>query len=137
MIRAAQILLTITAFQYGVMPLFADLSDTHVFHDDWPAHARFHMVWLLGFGTALAVYVAALVWMPSKNRQRNLRQASIMGFLPLIGFFIAALSMDQYGGSLSAIPDRDLRFGVEGNLLSFSVAAILQSIAAYIVWRRN
>ncbi len=137
MLQVARVLLTITAIQYGIMPLFADLSETNVFHADWPPHARFHMVWLLGFGLSLAAYVMALVWFPSRNRLPNLWQASLLGFLPLLGFFAAFLSLDSYDGSLSAIVGREPRFGLEGNLISFSIAFVLQTIALIIVWRRQ
>ncbi len=134
MILLAKILLTIAAVQYGVIPLVVDLTESHVFHVDWPPHARFHMVWLLGVGSSMAAYVVAAVWLWGGRDLVVLRSVSINGCLVLLGFFAATLSMGLYGGSLSDLRDPIVIAGLDGNLASFSVAAVNQGIGTAIVW---
>ena len=61
-LRASRLLITIATLCYGIIPLLVDLTETHTFHPDWPPHARFHMVWLLGTNTSLAVLSLILMW---------------------------------------------------------------------------
>ena len=133
MLRLAQILLTITAIQYSVLPLAADLNPTHLFHEDWPPHARFHLTWALATGTAVALYILALVWGPVQDQQRSLMQASLFGLVVPLGFFAATLSLDVYDGALTDQVDGPKILGIDGNLLSISIAFMLQLTAAALV----
>ncbi|PCJ71128.1 MAG: hypothetical protein COA62_00425 [Rhodobiaceae bacterium] len=137
MISLAKILLTVAAIQYGAVPLIVDLTESHVFHPDWPPHARFHMVWLLGVGALLAIYTLALIWGPGKSDIRQLRHASVLGCLTLAAFFSATFLAGSYGGSLSDMETPIRVMGVDGNLFAFSVAAILQGLGTGIVWTRR
>lgn len=133
----AKILLTIAAIQYGVIPVIIDLTDTHVFHHDWPPHARFHMVWLLMIGSSVAAYVCALLWVVGKDKNQSLRHAAILGCLPLFGFFVSAALMGRYGGSLSDLEHPIRVMGLDGNVVSFSVAAVLQITGTFLIWRHT
>ncbi len=106
-------------------------------HPDWPAHARFHLVWLLALGSAISIYVLGAIWSRSSHSSLAIRQASIVGCIVLAGFFTAALTRASYGGSLSDLADPILVFGIDGNLFSFSIAAVFQLIGTAIVWRSD
>lgn len=135
MILIAKVLLTIAAIQYGVIPILVDFSDTHVFHADWPPHARFHLVWLLAIGGILAGYVIANVWIFSSNRLAVLRPISLLGCIVLSAFFLAAIFRSQYGGSITdAIEPHDI-LGVNANIFSFAIASVFQITAVAILWR--
>ena len=58
------ILLTVAAIQYGFVPPIVDLTETHVFHQEWPPHARFHMMWLLTAGS-----MARWLWTTENSRK--------------------------------------------------------------------
>ena len=133
MIKLAQILLTIAAIQYGLIPPIVDLSDSHLFHEAWPPHARLHMAWLLAVGSSLAIYVIFLTWKPSPHQLVQLKHGSVIGCLVLMGFFVSAMSMSLYGGSLSDIDEPNILFGLNANVLAFSIAALFQITATFIV----
>ena len=133
----ARILLTIAALQYGVVPLIIDLSPSHVFHADWPPHARFHMVWLLTLSTSIAMFAIWLVWWKSREDNRYMQLACIPGFIVLVSFFVAASLMQNYGGAL-ADPAHQMKIaGIDGNLFAFSIALILQTAGAALVLSRR
>ncbi len=133
----AKILLSIAAVQYSVFPLFADLSSSHLFHVDWPPHARFHLVWALAMGTGIAIYMMFLVWGPADNRKRNLLQACFMGMIVPIGFFVATLGINAYGGALADPLHSRKILGTDGNLLSLSIAFTIQAVATILVSMQN
>jgi len=130
----AKILLTIAAIQYGFVPPVVDFTETHVFHSDWPPHARFHLVWLLTLGIAFASYVLVAVWYRSSRSGSTLRHASIVGCIVLTGFFVAAMFRAQYGGSLTDLAAPIEIAGIDGNVFSFTIAGIFQLVGTAIVW---
>jgi len=134
-ILLAKIVLTIAVLQYGLIPPIVDLTESHVFHSNWPGHARFHMVWLLCIGSTLAAYVLTLIWAPAANRTIHLKHASVLGCIVLAGFFAATLTLSSYGGTLSDPLHQILILGIDGNLVSFSVAGLLQCLGAFLIWR--
>ena len=134
MILAAKALLTIAAVQYGIMPLIADFSETHVFHPDWPPHARFHLVWLLALGSSLAAYVVFSVWLLAGRRPEILKHVSLMGCFVLGAFFVAALGQPLYDGSLTDAVEPNTILGVNANVFSFTIASVLQMTATFFVW---
>lgn len=127
----AKVFLSIAAIQFGFVPPIVDFTETHVFHPDWPPHARFHLVWLLALGTVIASYVLATIWL----RPAAIRHASIIGCIVLSTFFLAALFSSLYGGSLSDMAEPIRILGIDGNVFSFSIASILQVCGTTIVWR--
>ncbi len=130
----AKVLLTIAAIQYGVMPLIADFSESHVFHPDWAPHARFHLVWLLTLGSTLAAYVVFSVWQPAKKRPEVLKHVSLIGCFVLGAFFAATLTQPAYGGSLTDLAAPNTLFGVNANVFSFSIASVFQLTATFLFW---
>lgn len=134
MLKLAQILLTIAAIQFGIIPPIVDFTETHVFHPDWPPHARFHLVWLLFTGTCIALLIITVVWKKFEQKHTVLKLVSLLGCIVLAGFFISALFKDSYGGSLTDLAEPIQVMGIDGNLFSFSIAAFLQLTATYLVW---
>ena len=135
--RLAQILLTVAAIQYGFMPPIADFTESHVFHEAWPPHARLHLVWLLAIGTGISTYVIYLVWRRTGNHVERLKLASFLGVIVLGGFFAATATQNYYGGALSDPMHEKLILGINANFFTFSVAALLQIIAILIIWRKS
>lgn len=137
MVNISKILLTITAIQFGLIPPLVDLSESHVFHSAWPPHARFHMIWLLVIGSGIAAYIIYLVWTPAREGRDRLKTASILGAVVLTGFFIAAATKGLYGGMLADPAHQILVLGIDGNLFSFGIAALLQITAMVIIWKNS
>jgi len=135
MTRTAQILLTLVCIQTGFVPLLADINPSHLFHEGWPPHARFHTAWAITVGAGLALYVLFLTWGPAKDRAQRLRYASAPGCIFLGAFFIAFFFMDGFGGGLTDVDDPIKFFGFDGNVFGFSIAAAAQVVATVIVLR--
>ena len=134
----AKVLISFTALGFGIGPLVMDLSPSHAFNEEWPPHARLHMVYLIGMQAFLAVVVLVLTW---RKRTRtgvpDLRLAAVLGWAALIPFGIAVATRPVYGGGLVAGPSAPEVFGIESNLFGFSLASAAQAIATFIVFRRG
>ena len=131
-LRASRILLTVATAIYGVLPLLADLSETHVLHPAWTPHARFHTVWLLATNSSLAALALFWLWRSSQAIERRLRHAGLLGLCVYGGFAISALTHRLYGGAL-ADPDTGVPriLGLDANLVVFLPALAL---VAYATW---
>ena len=136
--KLVSVLLLVAAAIYGIIPPIVDLSETHAFHPAWPPHARFHMVWLLGTNSTLALIVAWLVLAgPAEQRETRLRFASLLGIAALGGFFVATLTQSAYGGALHDPTGRvSPIFGLDGNLVGFTPALVIQLVAAWLAHRK-
>ena len=133
MLFFARILLTIAAVQYGLVPLVIDLSPSHVFHNEWPPHARFHMVWLLSLSVSVGSFVVWLIWWKSTQDNRYLRIACIPGFMVLGSFFVATMLIRYYGGALADPAHQISIAGIDGNLFAFSIALALQVAGTVLI----
>jgi len=137
MLTTARVLLTIVAVQYGVVPIFVDLSPSHVFHDEWPPHARFHMVWLIASSAGIAAFTVWAAWGKYGNDARCLRLVCIPGLIVLGSFFVATLLKGNYAGELADPAHQILILGVDGNLFAFSIALVLQITATFMVLSKS
>ncbi len=135
MIRTAQILLSLVTIQTGLIPLLADLNASHVFHDGWLPHARFHTAWAITVGAGLGIYVLALIWTPAQDRASRLRYASAPGCIFLGAFFVTFFFIDDFGGGLTDVDDPIRFFGFDGNVFAFTVAAIVQLVGTLAAWK--
>ena len=135
--RLVSALLLLAAAIYGIIPPIVDLTETHAFHPAWPPHARFHMVWLLGTNSTLAAIVAWLVIAGNaEHRDMRLRFASLLGIAALGGFFVATLTQSAYGGALHDPTGRvSPVFGLDGNLVGFTPALLIQLVAVWLAHR--
>lgn len=131
-----RICLSISVVLFAVGPLFVDLSASHVFNADWPPHARFHMVWLLGLLAVAGLVTLVGAWRVKEHQTMALKLITLPGWLVLLPFFIAVFSVGTYGGSLSDVPDAPKVLGLDGNIFGFSLAVIFQGTASLLAWRR-
>jgi uncharacterized membrane protein len=134
-----RVLLTVAALIAGVFPLFIDLSGSHALNPAWPAHARLHEVWLLSTGAMIGLISLYLVWI-ARKQSHSLGMATVLMLALLGGFFVAAATMDQYGGVLidpatvSLMPNQDRLFGLPANLASFGIGLVLV-VVGYLIAR--
>ena len=137
MLTDARILLTLVAVQYGIVPIFVDLGPSHIFHDEWPPHARFHMVWLVASSTGTAVFTVWIAWGKYGKDDRCMRLACVPGFVVLGSFFVATVLMEKYAGELADPAHQILIAGVDGNLFAFSIALVLQIAATSMIMSKS
>ena len=132
-LHSARILVTFASLIYGVLPLLADLSPTHVLHPDWTPHARFHTVWLLATNTSLAALSLWLLWRSRLGLRLRVRLAGALGVCVLGGFCVAALTTGLYGGAL-ADPEGGVPtlLGLDLNLLVFAPTL---GLVGFALWR--
>jgi small-conductance mechanosensitive channel len=137
-LRASRILITIATLVYGVIPLLVDLTETHVFHPDWPPHARFHMVWLLGTNSMLALLALYLLWVSRLDAQIRARIAGLIGLCVYGGFIVSTLTRNAYGGALvdpaGGVPPL---MGMDANLLVFLPMLLLVVVGLWMGGRRR
>ena len=135
MLLTGRILVTLSARMLGLAPVVADVSGTHALNPQWPGHARFHSVWLLGVLVGMAVVALVLAWRGGRDPVRRLRLATLPGWIVLASFFIAAVTMPAYGGTLRDDPTLPDVLGVDGNLFLFPCAALILATATIIAAR--
>lgn len=124
-------LITLATLGYGIAPMIADLNATHVLNPDWPAHARIHMVWLLGFGFFIAMLALWLLWGEGKAVL-----SAMLGLCVMAGFWVAAATSPLYGGALSAAGNADTKLaGIEVNVLFFAMVSLM--LVAGILLQRS
>ena len=137
-VRNARILITISTLIYGVLPLLADLSETHVFHPDWPPHARLHTVWLLATHSAMAAVALHLMWRSHLDGLPRLRVAGWMGLCVLGGFCMSAATTHLYGGALSDPKGGGVTImGTDANLLVFTASLGLVLVGLWLCSKTN
>lgn len=126
-LTAPRLLFTIVTLWIVVVPPIVDMTPTHAHHPDWPGHARFHMVWLLGVNSSVGLLALYLLWAPSPNARARLRLAGLLDLIILGAFFLAAFTMGAYGGTLSDSEGgvRPLPGGFDANFVAFGVLLIL------------
>lgn len=131
-----RILLTVVALWLAIVPPVVDLTPTHVFHPDWTGHARFHMMWLLGVNSSLAILALYLLWAPAVGEaaRTRLRLAGLLEVIILGAFFAAAATLGTYGGKLAdaqgGVPP--LPGGIDANVALFSVLLVMTIVG---LWR--
>lgn len=111
------------------VPNFADWSTSHIFHDNWTGHARFHTVWQLMMQSAVA---AVAIWLVIKGQ---VTRAAFLNLLVLGSFFLALglLSAGLFDGRLTDLEGGiDKIAGYDANALAFSVLLFLQIVALII-----
>ena len=111
----SKILTSVGTLWYGVIPVVADLNDSHLLKPDWMPHAKFHLAWLLATGTCLAAYALYLIW-----RRSQVIEGAVVGLCVMSGFWIAAFTKSFYGG-LFADPNLEAPsiLGLHPNVFAF------------------
>lgn len=111
----SKILTSIGTIWYGIIPVVADLNDSHLLKPDWMPHAKFHLAWLLATGSSLAAYALYLIW-----RRSQVIEGAVIGLCVMSGFWIAAFTKSLYGG-LFVDPNLEApsMFGLHPNVFAF------------------
>lgn len=91
-----KVLATMGFLIFGALIPVLEISDTHVFNEEWPPHARLHEVWQLATNTSLAVLCLWLVWL-----RGELLLAGVIGTCVMGGVMFAHIFSGHYGGSLT------------------------------------
>ena len=123
-----KILITIPTIWYGVMPVIADLSDSHLLNPTWMPHAKFHLAWLLSTNSLLALFSLYLIWVKDKSIY-----AGLIGIFVMAGFWIAAFSRNFYGG-LFADPNLDVSniMRLHPNVFAFIFVSLFLVVGTYL-----
>jgi hypothetical protein len=69
--QAGRGLLTLANLITAVAPVAADWSDSHIFNQRWPSHARFHGVVALAMTSGLASLNLWSLWSPATDRHTS------------------------------------------------------------------
>lgn len=128
-----KLLLTLGTAIYTFIPPIVDiLTPTHIFHPDWPAHARFHTMWAIIAASTMGLLALWLTWRGASDAKANIRIAGTISTGILGAFMVATITMPLYGGALTD-PDGvpPLANGLDANLLTFAAALVLVLIG----WR--
>ena len=132
-----KILMTVATLSYGLLPLFMDISHTHVLNPDWTGHARLHNVWLIGITAGLGLWSLWLIWGVKDNPLASIRQACLNGVIVLGAFLLAVFTSPLYGGSIVVPVDGQVPTeGVYGNVIAFSISLLLMIIGWFLAERK-
>ena len=125
---AMKILISIVTLIYGVVPVIADVNETHLLNPDWSPHARVHGAWFLFFGWAMAMMSLFFIWV-----RDWIYIPCFVGLMFTSGFWVAFLAAPLYGGSLTDPNGIETKMlGLEGNVFTFTlVTAVLLSTLAW------
>lgn len=133
-VRAAQILLTLTAFEF-FGPSLRDYNASHVFNPAWVGHARFHLMWLLGFMSLSGFVNLYLIWLWRPFDVRHLWLSFAWQACNLGGFWISVVLAPVYGGAVT-MPDTHVYIlGLDENVVVFALLSVLL-VAAGATLRR-
>lgn len=132
-----RLLMTLATLMYGIIPLFVDLAESHVFHPDWTPHSRMHMVWLLGTNSSLALVALYFLWLHRENATLGTRLAGVLGLCVYGGFMLSAATSSLYGGALTDKGGIPPIMGMDANILGFSVALVILLAGWALASRRS
>ena len=121
--RIGRVLMSLATLVYGLIPPVVDLTETHVFHPDWTPHSRMHMVWLLVTNSSLAALALNYLW--RSVDAAGVRMAGILGLCVYGGFMVSAAAIPLYGGALSDRGGVPPVFGIDANIVTFTLALLL------------
>lgn len=127
-VRTIQVLLTIVAFEF-FGPIARDYNATHALNPQWVGHARFHLVWLLGFMFLSGVGNLWLIWWRRPFELENLWLSAIWQGCNLGGFWISCLLVDAYGGLIIVPGEHVLIMGYDENVIVFTILSIVLATA--------
>ncbi len=133
-IRTAQILLTLTAFEF-FGPALRDVNATHALNPTWVGHARLHLVWLLGFMGLSGLANLHLIWFRRPFEVRNLWLSVAWQACNLGGFWLAVVLAPAYGGAVTLHETHVYIFGFDENVVVFTILSALL-LAAITTLRR-
>ncbi|WP_460772075.1 DUF6640 family protein [Microbacterium sp. GXF7504] len=141
MYLTAQILLTVATLGYSLVPVGADLNETHAKNPLWTAHARFHVVWQVVSYVGMAVLALVLIW-TADGEKTTLHIAAVLAACAYGGFFAAVIARPAYGGSLEdvngyprfEIPVGRHKLPIDLNVLTFSIMSVVLIVAWVLIF---
>ena len=129
-----RILLTVTAFEF-FGPIARDTNWTHLLNPTWPGHARIHLVWFLALIFFSGVANLYLVWFRRPRDVRDLWLSVFWQGANLASFWVACLLAPAYDGEITMPDTHMLIFGVDENVVVFTVLSAVLA-AAVVTLRR-
>ena len=127
-------IMSLAILMYGVIPLFADLNQTHATNPRWTAHARFHVVTQVITTSSIAAVALWFLWSPTVDRSLGICIAGVLSFCVIGGFFASAALCSRFVGGLSdlegGIPKAR---GIDLNAHNFGTAAVLLITGMFIL----
>lgn len=122
----AKIIGTIGALLGTVAGIGIDFcTDTHVFNDDWPPHARYHGAMFVFASIGVSLVCLWLIWGPragsSKDRIHRLRTVTALLLGQYLPFFVALL----VPGASAATTGTPMPLGIPANVLTAIVVGAL------------
>ena len=124
----AKVLITLATLFYGVVPVIADLSDSHSFNPNWMPHAKLHLAWLLSTNSLLAIFSLYILWMKDRTLE-----AGLIGIIVMAGFWVSALTKNLYGG---AFVDPHLEvpeiIGLHPNVFAFIFISLFLLVGTFL-----
>lgn len=104
---------------------YLEVSATHLFNPDWPAHARLHEAWQLVTNAALAILAVLYVW-----AWRRPMTALAICLAVSAPFLLAWITKGTYGGSMQHSDGSEiLVLGVNAAVLLMFVITTLLTVA--------
>jgi len=127
-----RILLTLVCFEF-FGPAVRDYNHTHALNPDWVGHARFHLIWQLAFMVLSGLANLWLIWGRRPRDNRDLWLSVLWQSSNLGAFWIACLLVPVYGGVIT-LPDTHVYiFGIDENIVVFTVLSIVLAAAAVLL----
>ena len=129
----SRILTSIALFGGALLPVFIDVSSSHLFNDLWDAHARAHLAWMLATNALLFFLGMYYLWVKG-----NELFPALISLCILVGYQISGITMPLYGGVfLGEGGVEPMPLGVPINIWHFSGMLILQLIAFWLIMQRK
>ena len=100
-----------------------EVGPTHLFHPEWPGHARLHEVWQLTSNGAISLVCA---WMAFRRGETSL--ASLIALCVVAPFLLAVGLQSLYGGSLAHSD------GQEIPLAAYVAVPVMAGLACLLLW---
>ncbi len=126
-------LLTLGILTYGLLVPVLEISSTHVFNPNWPAHALLHEVWQLITNSMLGLYCLWLIWMKEK-----VVLPSLLGMLVTGGFLVAYLLKGLYGGSMVHTDGSEISLlGINAGVMVFGLVFIGYAETLLIAYKKQ
>ena len=123
-IRVVQVLLTVTALEF-FGPAIRDTGHSHLLNSEWVGHARLHLMWLLGFMVCSGVANLYFIWRKKSPKLPDLYLSLIWQGCNLVGFWIAIVLVESYGGAIVDLRYHMRIFGIDENVFGFSILTAL------------
>ena len=125
-------LISFSTLWYGIIPLIADLTESHLHNANWTPHSKFHLAWLLSTSTLISIYSMYLMW----NKNSTI-QAALNGLCIMMGFWIASIFKSQYGGMYADKGFDDISiFGFNPNVFAFIFVTLFLLIGLLLELRK-